>query len=336
MEYQMSEYRPSFVHSSRRRSVVRRLTPAGWLAVVVVITVVVLGGTAMVRAFVDWTQNREWGTGATPPDVQAGGPRSTQTPAVTATVAATATPEGWVWWTDAMVEDEDGALVPPVEVQEEIVAAWEAYLAQEALPLEDRVKLTAEKLTDIYALSPAFAERLYDKLSVDLSKKLLTGKLLKVSSSEVNLRDGPGTEYEIIEQASAGSQLTLLEEVIAEDQQIWYRAWFTTESREVWVASWLVEIVDNYWSQPQYEKHEIVVHDCTFDGLVCLVTDTMRSGGTGWQNLATGDTGILTEGDNLPYPSSGYMATGRMIYDQDSGRWLCDAVTAQEPLKPQE
>lgn len=339
MEYQMSEYKSTFVYETRKRSVVRRVTPAGWLALAIMATVLILGGGALINAIARQVRSGAWGSGAPP----AGALAATETPtAIPVTIVpsddSTASGTSSVWWAGQMTKDANGSLIPPEEVQAEIKAAWEKYWSQMSLPLSVSVTLTVDDFVEVYAMTDEFAERRLQN-STNNDKRLMTGKRLIVQS-EANLRSGPGTEYELVETAAPGDDLVFLGEETDAGGNTWYRAWTIRADRldehEVWVAAWLVEVKDRYWPYPQYEDNALVVHDCTPDGLFCQVTYTMRDGGTGWENLATGETGLLTEGSNLPFPAEGYLAQGQMVYDEETERWLCDSLLEHKPLEESE
>ncbi|GAB4445269.1 MAG: hypothetical protein Kow00120_15250 [Anaerolineae bacterium] len=326
------EYRPEYTYSRRQRSVARRLTPAGWLAIAVGIAAVALGVAALASGLAN--REREWGTGtAVTPETQAlvvAGPGEPEAAASgvapTPTVQPTATPEGGVWWADAMTEANNGALVPPEAVQEQIVEAWEAYWANVNLPLAEFVALTEEDLVERFSATPAQAERVVQNIaSKHYDKYVVTGRILVVTGERVNLRAGPGTIHETVGEARAGTRLALLEEKTGTDGKLWYRGWLMAEGREAWVASWLVEAKDNYWPYPHYEEREIQVHDCAADGLTCIVTDVMRDGGAELVNLRTAER-LAEVYDVSNYPAVGIRVQARMIYDKESERWLCDGI----------
>ncbi len=290
-----AEQVPAFRYSRRRRSASARVTAAGWLLIFVAFAAVALG--ALVAALASGLANREreWGTGtAVTPESQAlvvagsGEPEAAASGvAPTPTVQPTATPEGGVWWADAMMEAENGALVPPEAVQEQIVEAWEAYWANVNLPLTEFVALTEEDLVERFSATPAQAERVVQNIaSKHYDKYVVTGRILVVTGERVNLRVGPGTIHETVGEARAGARLALLEENIGTDGKLWYRGWLMAEGREAWVASWLVEVKDNYWLYPHHEEREIQVHDCAADGLTCIVTtERWLCDGIKWEKL---------------------------------------------------
>jgi hypothetical protein len=234
----------------------------------------------------------------------------------------TPTPEGWVWWSEHMIEGENG-LVPHQGVQQEIKLMWEIHRERMSLPLETLAVLTVDDLVDDYATTSEFAAGIIDSHE-HYDKLLVTKKQIEIQSETVNLRSGPGTTYETIEQLEQGYTLVLLGEETT-NSQVWYHAWEVSEQREVWIASWLVNVMDNNWPYPEYEEHEIVVHDCTDDGLTCWITDTMREGGTGYYNLVTGEQGLYT-GTGAPYPADGIWVQARMVYDSERMVWLCDGL----------
>jgi hypothetical protein len=321
----MSEYKPSFVYSSRKRSAVRRITPAGWLTLAVVAAVVLLGSALAVNAVKGSLERNTWGGAPQPESVAAvapakAGARATATPHVVE-MTETPTPEGWVWWSEHMIEGENG-LVPHQGVQQEIKLQWQIYWSHMSLPLSEIATFAAEEYAERYAMTYEFAERFLANAVPD--KRMATGKMVVVQSETVNLRDGPGTTHETIGQVNAGTRFLLLDEESTAGQT-WYLAWDMSEDREVWVASWLVETRDNAWPYPEYEEHDIVVHDCTDDGLTCFITDTMSEGGTGYYNLVTGEQGLYTS-DNAPYPPTGIRVQGRMVYDSERMVWLCDGI----------
>ena len=328
------EYRPEYTYSRRQRSVARRLTPAGWLAIAVGIAAVALGVAALASSLAN--REREWGTGtAVTPETQAlvvAGPGEPEAAASgiapTPTVQPTATPEGRVWWADAMMEADNGALVPPEAVQEQIVEAWEAYWRVTSLPLQEIVALTEEDRVEDYATSPRFAaQAVQNVVDKHYDKLLVTGCVLVVRGARVNLRTGPGTDYEMIGEATPDTKLKLLGEGTGSDGKVWYRAWLSdiAEERKVRVASWLVEVKDNYWPYPHYEEREIQVHDCAADGLTCIVTDVMRDGGAELVSLRTAER-LAEVYDVSNYPAAGIRVQARMIYDKESERWLCDDI----------
>jgi hypothetical protein len=323
-EVQMSEYKPRFVYSSRKRSAVRRITPAGWLTLAVVAAVVLLGSALVVNAVKGSMESHSWGGASQPESVAAvapakAGARATATPHAIE-MTATPTPEGWVWWVDAMQQTEDNGLVPHHEVQREITIMWETYWMQMAAPPREQAALTAEEYAERYAMTYEFAEGAIANTLFE--QRLATGKQITVTGAAINLRSGPGTTHDIIGQAQTHDTLLLLDDDTDDSGQLWYRAWDIAETREVWIASWLVDVKDNHWIFPQYEQHDVVVHDCAADGLECWVTDWMRDGGTGYYNLVTGETGFTTEGR---YPATGIWAQGRMIHDSERG-WICSGI----------
>ena len=335
------EYRPTFVYSRRKRGALRRLTGAGWLAVLVAAAVVVFGAAAVVRAVA--VRAEGWGTGAALPTrvalAVAGAksapalPEAPEAPEVaspgadapTPTPAPTTTPPGGVWWADRMTTTADGALVPPVEVQEAIRAAWEMYFARLVAPPAEIIALTEIEWVERYAMTPAFAARLEQSgLRTDIEKALVTGRILTVQGDRVNLRAGPGTNYDVVGEAAAGTQMYLLEEATGNDGKTWYRAWLIDEAREVWIASWLVKVQDYGRTHPQYNRHEVVV-SCAADGLACDLTATLTDGGTGYYNMRTGEQGFTAD-PAATYPPEGIRVFARMVYDTERERWLCDGI----------
>jgi hypothetical protein len=190
-----------------------------------------------------------------------------------------------------------------------------------SMPLDELAALTAEEYAEHYAMTYEFAAN--SIANTYYEERLATGKQVKVTGAAVNLRSGPGTMYDIVGQAQTSDALLLLGEGKDAGGQLWYRVWDVVGRAEVWVASWLVEVLDNYWIFPQYEEHDVVVHDCEADGLACWVTDTMRDGGTGYRNLVTDEVGLSTESR---YPPSGIWVQGYMVYDNERGAWLCSGI----------
>ncbi|GAB4448999.1 MAG: hypothetical protein Kow00120_19140 [Anaerolineae bacterium] len=339
------EYRPTFVYSRRKRGALRRLTPAGWLAVFVTVAVVVFGIAGVVRSLA--VRAEGWSTASTIPTRAAlavtgakSAPALPEAPVEAASPGADAhtptpepspTPPGGVWWADRMTPPAlsgataDGALVPPEAVQEEIKAAWEMYFASLVAPLSEVIALTEAEWVERCAMTPAFAARLEQSgLRIDAEKALATGRILTVQSDRVNLRAGPGTNYDAVGTAAAGTQLYLLEERTGSDGKTWYRAWLIDEAREVWIASWLVQVKDNAWSYPEYRTRAFAF-DCAPDGLSCTLTVTMTDGGTGYYNLRTGEQGFSLD-SSMPYPPEGIRIFARMVYDTERERWLCDGI----------
>ena len=343
------EYRPTFVYSRRKRGALRRLTGAGWLAVLVAAAVVVFGAAAVVRAVA--VRAEGWGTGAALPTrvalAVAGAksapalPEAPEAPEVaspgadarTPTPEPTATPPGGVWWAGQMTPARsgapaDGALVPPVEVQEAIRAAFETYWVRITLPLAEVLPTvhTVEVMTAQYAMTRPHAERVYQKeVNLHREKMLVTGRILTVQGDQVNLRAGPGTDYDVVGTAAADTTLYLLEEKTGSDGRLWYRAWLTGEAREVWIASWLVQVKDNALPYPEYRTRAFAF-DCAPDGLACTLTVTMTDGGTGYYNLRTGEQGFSTS-PQAPYPPEGIWVRTPMVYDEEQGRWLVDGIS---------
>ena len=336
------EYRPTFVYSRRKRGALRRLTPAGWLAVFVTAAVVVFGIAGVVRSLA--VRAEGWGTASALPTRSAlavtgakSAPALPEAPveaaspgadAHTPTPAPTTTPPGGVWWAEQMVEDADGALVPPAEVQGEIEKTFETYWAHLSLPLADMLPevFTVEVMTGQYAMTQAFAERVYQNIvNEHRDKALATGRTLTVQGDRVNLRAGPGTDYDAVGTAAADTTLYLLEEKAGSDGKAWYRAWLIDDAREVWIASWLVKVKDNGWTYPQYNAREFAF-DCAPDALACTLSVTLTDGGTGYYNLRTGERGLISD-PGVRYPPEGIRVEARMVYDEGQERWLVDGIS---------
>jgi len=71
-------------------------------------------------------------------------------------------------------------------------------------------------------------------ISQDYLQKI--SKKVVVSGTKVNLRKGPGTNYQQVGEVKAGQTLSVLAE-----QSNWYKVWIAG-SNEAWIASWLVTV----------------------------------------------------------------------------------------------
>ena len=141
----MSDYKPTFKVSPAKRPWYQRLTPFAWAMIGVVMVVVVLGITAGVLAL----SNR-------PAPEEPWQPDWTPTPTVppTATPSPTPTLPPSVWWADQMVEDEQGHLQPPPEVQDQV---WEAFITGlGCVYIPDRDALPEESHEQIVRRATAF------------------------------------------------------------------------------------------------------------------------------------------------------------------------------------
>lgn len=67
-------------------------------------------------------------------------------------------------------------------------------------------------------------------------------KMIRIIADEVNLREAPSTEAEVIAAVSTGTELPLLETVTAEDGTIWYKVSY--EEAEAYVRSDMAEVVE--------------------------------------------------------------------------------------------
>ena len=112
----MSDYKPTFRVSPKKRPWYKRLTPLAWTMIGVAVLVVILAGVAAAMAFGNRRASEEpwWTPTPTPPPSPTPIP-PTPTPTLPASV----------WWADQMTE-ENGHLYPPPEVEDEV---WEAFIA---------------------------------------------------------------------------------------------------------------------------------------------------------------------------------------------------------------
>lgn len=101
--------------------------------------------------------------------------------------------------------------------------------------------------------------------------------LIEVVGDETNLRVSPSTEAEVLETVNAGTQLTLLDTVTAEDGATWYKVSY--EGTEAYIRSDMAQIVDNNGETEEAEdvlESEEVSYSQTIDNVV--VTATAASG----------------------------------------------------------
>jgi hypothetical protein len=138
----MSNRKTTFRVSPARRPWFRRLTPLAWALVGVVGLVVVLGSIGGVLALGGCTPDEVWEPTPTSSPVPSDTPQPTQGPTATPTVwyeglvtptvtvepapVVSETIEFPAWWSDQMTQDDEGNLLPPQEVQDEV---WEAFIA---------------------------------------------------------------------------------------------------------------------------------------------------------------------------------------------------------------
>ena len=127
-------HKPTFKPSPAKRPWYRRLTPVAWALIGVGVVVVALSIVAAAMVF---------------------GNRHASEPEVWWTPTPTLPPS--VWWADQMVEDDQGHLQPPQEVQDDV---WEAFIAglgcwdiadRDTLPeesLEELIRSAAQHLSD--------------------------------------------------------------------------------------------------------------------------------------------------------------------------------------------
>lgn len=101
--------------------------------------------------------------------------------------------------------------------------------------------------------------------------------LIEVVGDETNLRVSPSTEAEVLTTVNAGTQLTLLDTVTAEDGATWYKVSY--EGTEAYIRSDMAQIVDNSDEPEEVEdvlESEEVSYSQTIDNVV--VTATAASG----------------------------------------------------------
>lgn len=101
--------------------------------------------------------------------------------------------------------------------------------------------------------------------------------LIEVVADETNLRVSPSTEAEVLATVNAGTQLTLLDTVTAEDGATWYKVSY--EGTEAYIRSDMAQIVDNSDEPEEVEdvlESEEVSYSQTIDNVV--VTATAASG----------------------------------------------------------
>jgi len=170
----------TFKLTPQKRPLYKRMTPLAWLligTVIVLVAVLVFSlfqsrekdeplglpaasapaaGVQPAAAATDTQPPAATDTTA-PPTVTALPPTPTQwqvedavaPTTVAPTLAASPTPEGWVWWAEQMACDEQGSCTPPAEVADAVVAAyWEWQTAIPAYIIE--LDMTSEQLEYYY------------------------------------------------------------------------------------------------------------------------------------------------------------------------------------------
>lgn len=111
----MSDYKPTFRVSPKKRPWYKRLTPLAWTMIGVAVLVVILAGVAAAMAFGNRRASEEpWWTPT--PTLPPSPTPIPPTPTPTATPGPV--PAHPAWWTDQMTQDEDGNWWPPEEVAE--------------------------------------------------------------------------------------------------------------------------------------------------------------------------------------------------------------------------
>ena len=100
-------------------------------------------------------------------------------------------------------------------------------------------------------------------------------KMIRIIADEVNLRESPSTDAEVIAAVSTGTELTLLETVTAEDGTIWYKVSY--EETEAYVRSDMAEVVETEEQDVNVEEQtpaEITRYDYESDEVNVKVTLT--------------------------------------------------------------
>ncbi|HHS97578.1 MAG TPA: hypothetical protein ENK08_06710, partial [Chloroflexi bacterium] len=121
----MARYRPTFKVSPLKRPWYRRLTPLAWFTVGVGLVVVVLVVLAFCMACGSHPTTEPWSPTLNPTSAPTPTAEPSVPPTETAVLTPTPTHAPSVWWADQMIEDEQGHLQPPPEVQDQV---WEAFI----------------------------------------------------------------------------------------------------------------------------------------------------------------------------------------------------------------
>ena len=105
-------------------------------------------------------------------------------------------------------------------------------------------------------------------------------KMIRIIADEVNLREAPSTEAEVIAAVSTGTELPLLETVTAEDGTIWYKVSY--DETEAYVRSDFAEVVeteeqgteneDANEEEPEVQVEDEVTYYQTIDNVVVTAT----------------------------------------------------------------
>lgn len=116
---------------------------------------------------------------------------------------------------------------------------------------EDEVSIASEELTDGVDISDepeqdaaeTPAEDIASPEDVPAADENGETSLIKVLGDDTNLRVSPSTEAEVLATVNAGTQLTLLDTVTAEDGATWYKV--SWEGTEAYIRSDMAQVVDS-------------------------------------------------------------------------------------------
>ncbi len=168
----------------------------------------------------------------------------------------------------------------PEQDAAETPAAEEPEVTPDAEPTEEPAVEPTETPDAEHTEAPAEEEPAEDIESPDevpAADENGETSLIEVVADDTNLRVSPSTEAEVLATVNAGTQLTLLDTVTAEDGATWYKVSY--EGTEAYIRSDMAQIVDNSDEPEEVEdvlESEEVSYSQTIDNVV--VTATAASG----------------------------------------------------------
>ena len=115
--------------------------------------------------------------------------------------------------------------------------------------------------------------------------------IVEITADEVNLREAPSTEAEILATATAGTQFPLLETVAAEDESTWYKVSYTADTAAYIRSDMAVVLDENQEEEVPAEEVEILDNTGTLT-FTKKVNDQV-------QVTATTEAGVIPEDAEL-------------------------------------
>ncbi len=148
-----------------------------------------------------------------------------------------------------------------------------------------------------------------------VGKSQALGTPLYVSVDVANLRNGPSTDYAVIDQATKGTRLTAITSETNVNGDLWYKA-ITNTNKIVWVSASVVtekavettQIVGTknaaLYSEPSFKAS--IIERLTYNSKVTVLDESSDSQGQHWVQIksATGKTGWTPKYEVAPSLSS--------------------------------